>query len=324
MSMRRGSGLLPVLFVCGAVLALSGRARAFDNDLALEKLGNPSDIRNGEVVTKADPLAQERFARFVGEFALALAPMPTGLASSLGDAGFEATFSGDIALIHAKQIFSDGQSHDVWPTEKPASGSLFLPTIHLRKGLPFGFEVGTSFAYVSFSSMIAASAQVKWAILEGFYLVPDLSVKAFGTTILGTGALNVVVAGWDIGASERIPLAGGAELGLYAGYQRIGVNASTNNIDFNPKKEDEAQPTSDDSVFRELQFGPVLAPSTAFGRIYFGAQMRLALLVLGFDGSVASGENLSYTIPSGTPAEADNPKVKTDLVKLAARIGVSF
>jgi hypothetical protein len=312
---------LPRVVACGAALALSFAAarpaRAFDNDLALEKLGPPvSGLRNGTEEIAIDPLAQERFARFASELALAVAPMPAGLASSLGDAGFEVSFSGDVALIHRSQVFSNGLSSTVWPTEKTGGDSLFVPTLHLRKGLPFSFEVGTDFGYVAFSSMIAATGSVKWAILEGFHLIPDLSVKAFATAVLGTGALNLVVGGWDVGASERIPLAGGAELGLFGGYQRIGINATTNNIDFNLKAEDEAQPTSDDSVFLELPIGQVFNPTTAFGRIYFGAQIRTALLVLGFDGSFATGEN---AIAAGSPT-----KYKIDFVKLAARVGVLF
>ncbi len=322
--MRRGSGLIRAAVVGGALVVASLPARAFDNDLQLYKLGSPDNLSVGDHQIPKDPFAQERFARFVSDFALALAPMPSGLAASLGSAGFAASFTSDLAFIHPTEIFSDGQSKEVWPTEKAAGSTLFLPTIHLRKGLPFGLEVGTDFTYVTFSAMVAATGTLKWALLEGFLYVPEVSVKAFATTVLGTGALNLVIGGWDAGASERLPLWGGAELGLYAGYQRIGLNAETNNIDFDPTREDPTNPTSDDSVFQQLAFGPVLNPTTAFTRLYFGAEVRTGLLVVGVDGAYASGTNRIYSLAAGSAVPADDPTIATDLFKLALRLGVQF
>ncbi len=300
-------------------LLAPGAARALDNDLVLSKLGAPPGVRAGSV----DPLAQERFARFAGEFAMALTPLSATIHASSGDAGFELTFSGDVAVISPSQTFSTGERLPVWPTEQTPSGALFLPTLHLRKGLPFGLEVGTHLSYVSFSSMVGVGAEVKWAILEGFTWVPDLAVRGFGSTVLGTGALSIVTAGWDAGLTERISLGGGAELALYGGFQQIGVNATTNNIDFAPNSEPSAtgggQATDDDGVFQELRLGSLLSPSHGFSRAYGGLQVRWELLVIGADFAKAWGENaIDSTGTEGTT------KVALEVWKFGARIGVLF
>jgi hypothetical protein len=329
-SMRRvGGGVLAVVATvaaCAAAVGAPATARAYDNDLVLSKLGAPQDLRAGPAETDKiakDPFAQERFARFVGEFALALMPLPAGLPSSVGDAGFEFVFSLDTAQIRRSQVFTDGQTREVWPTEAAGGGTLVLPTLALRKGLPFGFEVGTSFGYVTLSSMVAVTAQLKWALVEGIHLVPDLAVRAFGGTVLGTGALGIAMGGWDVGIGERFAPGGGAEWTLYGGLQRLGLNATTNNIDFDPTKEDTNNPTTDDSVFRELGFGPVYNPSTSFWRAYAGAQARVGLLVTGLEVANAWGDNPIYTAPAGT-SPADNPSVSASLWKVALRLGVSF
>lgn len=312
--MRQSAGAL----LCAALAAMApATSRAFDNDFDLSKLGNPETIIvNGEALP-GDPLAQERFARFVGDLALAIAPLPAGLHSSLGEAGFELSLSGDVALRTPRQTLADGQASDVWPTESPAGGALFLPTLHLRKGLPFSFEIGTDFTYVMTSQMVVSSVSVKWAFLEGFQWWPDLAVRGFGTVLLGSGPLNLVVGGWDLGASYRFPILGGAEGGVYAGFQQIGVNATTTNIDFSPATENPDQPTGDDGVFASLPFGSnPLAPKTGFTRIYFGAQVRLGVLVIGADFATASGDNLIGERHSG--------RFKSDQWKLAGRMGVLF
>lgn len=305
---------LACALVWSACLAVPQAARAFDNDLELHKLGYPAV--GGPV--EFDAFAQERFARFASEFALATAPMPADLAASLGDAGFSIGLTPQMAFVHGKQIFSDGLERDVWPTETPSAQSktLFLPTLHLRKGLPFSLELGTDISYIAFSGMVAMNASVKWAIVEGFQWIPDLSVRAFGGSVLGTGPFNIVTGGWDVGASYRFPLAGSSEAGLTVGYQRMGLNATTGNIDFRPGEEDADNPTNDDNVFQKLEFGPIFSPTTGFHRIYFGGQVRFRVLVLGIDGVWATGNNPIHT--------GATTSVEASVLKLAARLGIWF
>lgn len=304
---------------CGAVLALPPEAVAFDNDLQLHKLGAPRNLENasGERIP-ADPFAQERFARFASEFALATALMPADLNASLGDAGFGIVFTPQMAFVHGRQVFSDGQERDVWPTETPSSASkiLFLPTLHLRKGLPFSLELGTDVSYIALSTMVALNASVKWAFIEGFQWWPDVAVRAFVGTVLGTGALTVVTGGWDVGANYRFPMGGTAEGAFYGGYQSLAMNASTGNIDFDPTAESDRTPSGDDGVFETMPIGPVFSPVTRFNRVYFGAQVRFRVLVVGIDGVSSWGTN---SIAQGAATTID-----TSVFKLSGRLGITF
>jgi hypothetical protein len=339
-AVRSGSRVVAVALTAALTLCLPAAAAAYDNDLALWKLGAPDELSSANPVVHLDPLAQEKFARFASELALAIAPQPVSPANSLGDAGFEITFSADLAMIHPLQALSGKNaqgvpvtdsagkaitSGGVWPLEQyadmakaPASATLFIPTLHFRKGLPFSLEADASFGYITLSHMSTAGAALKWAVVEGFQWWPDIAARAFATVLLGSGPLTLVVTGWDVGGGYRFPLFGDAEVSLYGGFQMLGVNASTHNIDFDPQHENARDPTSDDTVFSELSLGSPLSPTTAFARGYFGLRVRKGVLVVGADASDATGTNV---IGKGSDYKVS---VQTGLWKASAYMGVQF
>jgi hypothetical protein len=85
------------------------------------------------------------------------------------------------------------------------------------------------------SSLFVPTVWASWSILEGHRWVPDLHIRGLCTVLLGAQDMVLVVGGWDVGTSYRIPIAGRAELGLYAGYQQLGISSSTQNINFDPQ-----------------------------------------------------------------------------------------
>jgi len=318
--------------VAGALGLVSAPAQAGENDLALSLLGSPRELKDGDTVVVAlDPDAQERFARFVMDFAMAVTPLPAGQAGSMGDAGFSLSLSADVAVINPQQKLLSGGSRLVWPTERTLSDAskgpapaFLVPTLHLRKGLPFGFEVGGSFGFIPLSQMITTSGHVKWALFEGVQYVPDISVQALVTSVLGTGPLSLVVGGWDAGATEKFSIGGGSELAISGGFQKLGVNAETGNVDFSAA-ENTDRPYADDGGFAAMPLladknqplASILNPVTSFSRFYFGLEWRRQLLTLGLDGAYAWGEN-------GISGEAAAPRFASSQWRVAGRLGITF
>ncbi len=279
-------------FAFAALLApASAVAGEFDLDFA--SLGSPATLADfdGKVVVTGNAQSQERFERLVGELGLALTPIGGGPAFTTGVGGLDVSLSADVALLHARQMFNDGQLRSVWPTHSPSAGertALVVPTLHVRKGLAFGFELGTSLGVAAGTSYGVAGGHVKWALLEGLHLVPDVAVQLFGNTGVGTAPLTLVTAGWEAGVSERWAPAENIELAVYGGLQRIGLAGATGSIDFAPTREDVKQPTADDGVFNPLPFGSLVKPTTSFDRWYAGVQLRRGALTLGLDASRAA------------------------------------
>jgi hypothetical protein len=277
--------------LAGLLLPTAALAGDFDLDFAV--LGSPASLADfdGKVVVQGNPQAQERFERLVGELGLALTPVGGGPAWTSGVGGLEVALSTDVAVLHARQAFSDGQARAVWPAHRSSSGprtALAVPALHVRKGLPFGFEVGSSLGVAAGTSYGVAGAHVKWALLEGLHLVPDVAVQLFGNTGVGTGPLTLVTAGWEAGAAERWALTENVEAALYGGLQRIGLAAATGSIDFAPTREVASQPTVDDGVFSPLAFGSLVKPATSFDRWYAGARLRRGSFSVGLEASRAT------------------------------------
>lgn len=325
--MRRILGALAVMCLCAAG---SSRARASDLEFNLAKLGSPdSDPQKYwedpnspdpghpiRVPMGYDPLAQERYARFVTDLAFAMTPLPSGLSSTAGDAGLDLSFSIDVAFTSPRQKFSDGSMSQVWPTVKAAPTSLTLTTLHLRKGLPMSLQVGSDVSWVMGSTLFAPTAWVQWSPLEGLKKVPDISIRGLGSVLLGAGDVVLVVGGWDVGASYRIPIRGRLQLGVYAGYQQLGLSATTQNIDFLPDKENASNPLSDDTVFASLDYGNPFAPTTRLSRIYFGAQLKTSIAVLGLDAAYGTANNII--------GEGYTTKYSLSSWKMGFRAGVLF
>ena len=70
--------------------------------------------------------------------------------------------------------------------------AMFVPTVHIRKGLPYSVEVGVTGSYLAYSSMFSLGAEIKTAIYESYYRwVPALGARlAFGT-LFGTPELTL-------------------------------------------------------------------------------------------------------------------------------------
>jgi hypothetical protein len=186
-------------FAIGLALVLASTARAADNDLQLFRLGHPNDIRicnicdgSDTVVEAGDPGAQRRFARLVATLGLAFTPPFQEQARTTGQAGFELGVSGAVAFPKL--------APNEWPTEgtlatSAAPQQLILPTLEIRKGLGGGFELGAAASYLVNSQMVGLTAELRWAALEGLPRAPDVSLRAFGTRVIGTRELDLVVGG---------------------------------------------------------------------------------------------------------------------------------
>ncbi len=305
------------LFLLGG--AFSSRADALANDIVLSKLppNDPLDQGSSCCAVSSQPWAQEAFARFASEIGLATIPLPTP-PTSLGQSGFELSLSEDISYIHPNQKFGvDNQTHLVWPTEQQAPNELYLTGFRVRKGLPLSLELEAGLSYIGRSSMVAPYGGIKWTFVEGIPWVPDLAMHAFCSVLLGAPSLTLVTFGWDVSAGYKIPIYGTASLAFYVGYQVVGVDATTMNIDFNSQHFDNSCPSCTDDVYQPLNYGNIIWPTTRFNRMYFGAELKWNIAVVGIDAADSWGTN---AIDSSVGASTFN----TQLWKVGFRGGVRF
>ena len=109
---------------------------------------------------------------------------------------------------------------------------MLVPSIHVRKGLPFSVELGGRVGWIDRSSLFAATGEVKWAVNEGFTWLPDAGIRLHGTRLLGTRDFGVTAVGVDLGVGKQFPLGGMVTLTPYGGLDFVRVYAQSDRIDF--------------------------------------------------------------------------------------------
>jgi hypothetical protein len=252
MRLRKGLAL-------GVCLLTGSAAWADINDLRLAQLGNPDPASSSY-----DPLANAHFRIFARQLAAALTSTNLTPPGTTGHSGFAMNLELSVADLRPGGTF-------VMPTEQPFGSPLLIPSLHLRKGLPFSFELGTRIAWLDRSRMFAGTGELKWAVNEGFYYLPDLAIRAHGTRLFNTRDLDLTAAGLDIGLGKKFPLGGMITLTPYAGWNLIWVAASSSLVDFNPGRtqaQAEQTPTSqlqDSGVYDELSMS-----ANSHNRFYLG------------------------------------------------------
>ena len=204
----------PVLAL--ALLALAAPAGAQDMNIALSRLSLPGSCEAGRCVQD-----DEAYRFVMTELAGAMTPpvlTPAGTRGVRGIyVGFETWFTGIESSEPAwhRAVEGDGGSTD-------ATRSRFVDNViawgrlNVRKGLPFGFELGTNISYMANSTYWALGAEVRWAIFEGFRdgvgWIPDLAVRGAVQTLVGDGELNVTVPSVELILSEPFVVANTVEL----------------------------------------------------------------------------------------------------------------
>lgn len=220
-----------------AVLVSGPAAYADRNDFEITKLGNPNRFRavgSTEAANNFNPEANGDFRAFARTFAAVMTSANLMPPETLGHAGF--AVNAELSVIGLPSPGrEDGQV--TLPTELTQTDSLLLPSVHVRKGLPFSLELGARVGWIDRSSLFATTGELKWAANEGFTWLPDIGVRAHVTRLLGNKDFDLTAAGLDVGVGKQFPLGGMVTLTPYGGLDLVGVAASSDTLDFEQNRQ---------------------------------------------------------------------------------------
>ncbi len=241
--MRRLAYVLAVVLAVAA--APSARAEPLDLDLA--KLGAPDPSIWTSIfsltgtpagnVTQLAKESRQRFAILSTEMALALSSAVLHPASTTGHSGFAVDLEAATVAAHPDAVGAApplGFTNQVWPTESTQPTQLYMPSIHVRKALPFSLEFGGRLIYLSASSYFAAQGEAKWSLNEGFDLVPDIAVRFAYTRLFGQKDWDLGATDIDFLVSKRWGVNAVTSFTPYLAARFTYVSASTDRIDFAP------------------------------------------------------------------------------------------
>ena len=278
-------------------LAFSAPALAIENgDFELSKLGYPDGAT-------ADA-ANARFRMFATQLATAISGFNFAPPTTTGHAGFNIALEYGVSMV----------DKDFWPTHNNDSGFLMMPTLHVRKGLGFSFELGGRVSYLIDSSMVAGTLDLKWALNEGIAYAPDFAVRGMVTKLFGATDLSLVAAGVDVGIGKKFGLGGDLTITPYAGWNILFTHASTRMIEGKPDR------TQEDALahpFDTLRaFDTVEMADNFSHRFYGGLRFRIIR-------QLEIALEFSYAMISISHGVEDVAE-KTHLMNFGGKIGMDF
>jgi hypothetical protein len=255
---RFAAGLLAATI---SLAALPVAAKAYD--VRLSQLGSPRELRgDGTPNDFYSPDAQARFEALSTQLGLALVSVTGGPARTTGASGFAVELLWSNVSLPGDRTLGD---RPVWPVDGEGPTSLTMPTLHVRKGLPYSFEIGMRLSQIQESEMLAATLELRAGLVEGIANAPDVSLRIHAGRLLGARDLGLVAGGFDFTVSKEFPLFRTLRLAPYAGYDPSLIFANSNAIDFDPTDETFDNPALDDAVFESFQ--------AMFHRFYGGLRL---------------------------------------------------
>ena len=236
------SALLTALFAAGA-------ASANPMDIAPERLKTcdaTNPIPCGTVKLNAAGTGYDTnyyradnvaWAKLVSQYAMAIAPLPMHPAKTTGYGGFELAIFGQITTIQKDDVLERGTEGAITSSSKFPSrnespdGILQLYGLTGRKGLPYGFELQGSVAYMAATEMVALGGGIRLSPFEGFRSLFDLSAGGYVHTLTGTAKAKITVPSFDIQVSRGFVIANQVVLTPMLGWQMVWINADSSVID---------------------------------------------------------------------------------------------
>lgn len=264
------------------VIGVLGSATAFADayDFKIYQLGNPNCAADSAGTCRGvgyTPSANANFRAFARRLAAVMTSVNLMPPETLGHSAF--AISAELSVVSLQGARELTQM----PSNRQMNDAVLLPSIHLRKGLPWSFEIGVRAAWFEQSRMGTGTLELKWALNEGFTYLPDIAVRGHITKILNSRDFDVTAGGFDLGIGKQFAIAGMVTLTPYVGWNLIFVGASSNNIDFNPQRTLAEADTAGNQYQNYYVFDSVLAAQNTNNRFYGGLRLIAGVVMLGYE-----------------------------------------
>ena len=180
--------------------------------IALACLAQPALAANNITLL---PATQPDFRALSEDLGSALSYKPVTPTASLGTTGFDL----GIEVTQTKMA----KSAQVWNTITGGNGSvssLYMPKIHIDKGLPFGIDIAAFYAKVPTTNITLTGAELRYAIIDGGAATPAVGLRVAYTKLSGVSVLALNTKSADLSISKGFTL-----LTPYVGVGQVWTNS---------------------------------------------------------------------------------------------------
>jgi len=299
-------------------------ARGEPLDMSLLRLGVPSaDVicattpactTPGAAEYQAAAAARQRFAVLATQLGLALDSFILAPANTVGHSGFEFAFEAAYAPASFDQALFAGAS----PFRADPPSSFLLPAFHVRKALPYSFEVGGRAIYLNQSTHFATQIEAKWAVNEGIEYAPDVAVRVAATRLFGVRDLDLGVYSLDAIVGKRFGVGGVLSLTPYGAVRFSWLWARSGWIQYG----DPADPNA--ALGTAGAFPELSAAGHRFTRFALGLRMIASAVTLSLEGTYTLGRTFEGKAPDQLGATGYPTFEVPAAFSAAGNLGFSF
>ena len=161
-------------------------------------------------------LTQAQFKDLSEDLGSALSYKPVTPAEPLGITGF------DVGLVvTSTKMENSSQLLSSVIGSSTTLSSLYVPKLHVAKGLPFNLDIAAFIAKVPSTNITLVGGELRYAILEGGITMPAVAVRGALTKLSGVDHLALDTKSLDISISK-----GFAMFTPYAGVGQVWVDST--------------------------------------------------------------------------------------------------
>lgn len=209
-----------------AALLIPAALATWPDDISLTSLRDLAGTAN------YDPEGNRAaYLTVVEELGVAIANRPFAPADSLGVNGFEVEVSNTIAFNSADgEEFGEVGPWGLVHEDETPRGTLWIPRIQVRKGLPGSVDFGAQLGWLATSRQTVLGAYGRWSPLEGYRQAPDVALQWGYAGYVGNDELEAGAMDFSGTISYTLPF--GSLLNIntasftpYAGVGKLWIHA---------------------------------------------------------------------------------------------------
>ena len=180
-------------------------------------------------IDQINQLNQTNFRNLSEDLAAAASYKGVIPATPLGLTGFDIGVEVSATTLQHTEVWNLASSGGT------PSDTVYVPKLHLHKGLPAGFDLGAFYSSVPDTDMTLWGAEVRYAILEGGVLKPALGLRGTYSKLSGINELDFHTTGLELLVSMAFTI-----FTPYAGVGQIWTTSEPVGVS-NVKKEEFSQ-----------------------------------------------------------------------------------
>jgi len=141
-------------------------------------------------------LSQDQFDKLSKDLGAATAYRGVSPGNALGITGFDVGVELTQSKIENSGILKQAGGSD--------SSNLFIPKLHVHKGLPLGFDIGAFVGRVSGVDANLFGAEVRYQIVEDGLTTPSLALRVSGSKMTGISQTSLSTVAADLVLSKKL------------------------------------------------------------------------------------------------------------------------